>query len=188
MKGMNMKKQNETPQPMVLEPATRTVRIPVSDGNIFTFPDGVPAFEDYRQFVVYYDTQMQPFFFMKSLGVTPEVSFVCIDPFMICPDYQIQLERSDLQALDLKRGTDAFVFAIVTVNDDPCDITANLKGPIVLNMKNKRGRQVICEGSEHDVRYRVWDALSQINDDGAVSTTGTWVEPTTTNCLQPGIS
>jgi len=177
-----MKTDVENPQSVVLELATRTVRIPVSDGNIFTFPDGVPAFEDYRQFVVYYDTQMQPFFFMKSLGLSPEISFVCVDPFMICKDYQIRLEHSDLQTLDLKRGEDAFVFTIVTVNDDPCDITVNLKGPVVLNMKNKRGRQVICEGSEYDVRYRVWDALSEIDDSGKTSSPNTWVE-TTTNCL-----
>lgn len=177
-----MKNHDELLQPMVLEPQTRTVRIPVSEGNIFTFPDGVPAFEDYRQFVVYYDTQMQPFFFMKSIGVSPEISFVCVDPFMICPDYQIKLERRDLQALELKRGADAFVFSIVTVTDDPCDITANLKGPVVLNMRNKRGRQVICEGSRYDVRFRVWEALSDVEEEDPESTGGAWVG-TRTNCL-----
>ena len=160
-----MKNNEVMPKPIVLEPETRTVRIPVSDDNIFTFPDGVPAFEDYRQFIVYYDTEMQPFFFMKSIGISPEISFVCIDPFLVCPEYQIRIERSDLQALRLKRGEDAFVFSIVTVSDNPCDITTNLKGPVVINMKNKQGRQLICEGAQHDVKYRVWDALSKITHD-----------------------
>ncbi len=156
-----MNNQNETPRPLVLEPETRTVRIPVSDDNLFSFPDGVPAFEEYKQFVLYCNTDMQPFFFMKSIGVSPEISFVCIDPFLVCPDYQVRVGASDLNALGLKRGEDAFVFSFVTVHDDPCNITANLQGPVVLNTKNSTGRQIICEGLKHDVRYRVWDALME---------------------------
>jgi len=158
-------KSDITPTPMVLETETRTVRIPVSDGNIFTFPEGVPAFEDYKQFVMYCNTDMQPFFFMKSIGVSPEISFVCIDPYLIYPDYQVRVGPADLQALNLKRGQDAFVFSFVTVRDNACDITANLQGPVVLNLKNSRGRQVICEGVQYDVRFRVWDALMQVEEE-----------------------
>lgn len=164
-----MNKTDETPIPMVLETETRTVRIPVSDGNIFAFPDGVPAFEDYKQFVLYCSTDMQPFFFMKSLGVSPEVSFVCVDPFLVCPDYQVRVGPADLKALELKRGEDAFVFSFVTVHDNPGDITANLQGPVVLNMKNSRGRQIISEGTKHDVRFKVWDALMQVEEASAAN-------------------
>ncbi len=164
-----MNKTDETPIPMVLETETRTVRIPVSDGNIFAFPDGVPAFEDYKQFVLYCNTDMQPFFFMKSIGVSPEVSFVCIDPFLMCPDYQVRVGSADLQALDLKRGEDAFVFSFVTVRDNPSDITANLQGPVVLNLKNSRGRQIISEGTKHEVRFKVWDVLMQAGEESVAA-------------------
>jgi flagellar assembly factor FliW len=107
---------------------------------------------------------MQPFFFMKSIGVSPEVSFVCIDPFLVCPKYQIRIGAADLKALDLKNGEDAFIFAFVTVRDNPCDITANLQGPVVLNLKNSTGRQIISEGTKHDVRHRVWDALMEVGE------------------------
>lgn len=169
-----MKTNDEKPVPMVLETETRTVRIPVSDGNIFAFPDGVPAFEDYKQFVLYCNTDMQPFFFMKSIGISPEISFVCVDPFLICADYQVRIGLADLKALDLKRGEDAFVFSIVTVRDNPCDITANLQAPVILNLKNCQGRQVISEGTKHDVRFRVWDALmlaeteAEMTDEGSL--------------------
>jgi flagellar assembly factor FliW len=162
-----MNNQNEIPSPLVLEPETRTVRIPVSNDNLFKFPDGIPAFEDYKQFVLYCNTDMQPFFFMKSLGVSPEISFVCVDPFLVCPDYQVRIGAADLNALGLKRGEDAFVFSFVTVYDNACDITANLQGPVVLNLKNSTGRQIICEGLKHDVRYRVWDALMKQDVNGA---------------------
>ncbi|QBG47404.1 hypothetical protein EGM51_08365 [Verrucomicrobia bacterium S94] len=163
-----MNNANETPDPMVLETETRSIRIPVSDGNIFTFPDGVPAFEEYREFVLYCNTDVQPFFFMKSIGISPEVSFVCIDPFLVCPDYQVRVGPSDLQALDLTSGEDAFIFSFVTVRDNPCDITANLQGPVILNMKNSRGRQIISEGTKYDVRFRVWDALMEAREESVL--------------------
>ncbi len=167
-KGISMQHVEETQPAMVLETMTRTVQIPISDGNIFTFPEGVPAFEDYRQFILYCNTDMQPFFFMKSIGVSPEVSFVCVDPFLVCPDYQVRVGPADLQALELKRGEDAFVFSFVTVPKNPCDITANLQGPVILNIKNSRGRQIICDRAGHEVRYRVWDALMKIEDESGM--------------------
>jgi flagellar assembly factor FliW len=150
--------------PIVLEPITRTIRIPVSNQNIFNFPEGIPAFEDYHQFVLYCNTDLQPFFFMKSIGINPEISFVCIDPFLICPDYRVRVGRADLNALGLERGEDAFVFSTVTVNDDPRDITANLQGPMIINTKNSTGKQIISEGTAHDVKYRVWDVLNKLEE------------------------
>lgn len=161
---MNMKVKQEIPEPLILEPMTRTVEIPMNEGNIFIFPDGVPAFEGYHQFVFFCNTDMQPFFFMKSIGISPEVSFVCIDPFLIYTDYNLRLSHSDLKALELKRSEDAFVFSFVTVRDDVTEITANLQGPVVLNQKKGIGRQIISEGGSYDVRFKVWDALMKIND------------------------
>ena len=154
-----MKHKEETQQPIMIEPMTCTVQIPISGGNVFEFPDGVPAFEDYHQFVLYCNTDVQPFFFMKSIGVSPEVSFVCVDPFLVCPDYQVRVGPAALSTLDLRRGEDAFVFSFVTVSEDPDNITANLQGPVVLNLKNSRGTQVIGEGSRYSIHHRVWDSL-----------------------------
>jgi flagellar assembly factor FliW len=150
--------------PIVLEPMTRTVGIPVNQDNIFTFPEGIPAFEEYKQFVLYCDTQLQPFFFLKSLGVSPEISFVCVDPYLVCPDFRVRIGGADLKALNLENREDAFVFSTVTVREDPREITANLQGPMIINLKNATGKQVICEGGAHDVRYRIWEAINQLKD------------------------
>lgn len=159
-----MKIDQQIPEPLILQTKTRTVEIPMNEGNIFTFPDGVPAFEGYRNFVFFCNTDMQPFFFMKSIGISPEVSFVCIDPFLICPEYNIRLGHADRKALELKRNEDAFVFSFVTVRDDVTEITANLQGPVVLNQKKGIGRQIITESGQYDVRFKVWDALMKIDD------------------------
>jgi len=43
------------------------------------------------------------------------------------------------------------------------DITANLQGPVIVNIQACIGKQIICEGQNYPVRYRIWDALSRLN-------------------------
>ncbi len=174
-----MKREEESSGGMVLESMTRSVRIPVGEANIFTFPDGVPAFEEYNKFVLSFNEDVKPFFMMKSVGISPEISFVCIDPTLICPDYKIKVGPSDVQVLELKNAGEAFVFSLVTVRDKPSDITANLQGPVVLNLKNFRGRQIICDGSKYDVRYRIWDAIRNVEKTLVIAE-----EPATVACCQ----
>ncbi len=150
--------------PIVLETMTQTVEIPVNRGNIFVFPEGVPAFEEYRQFVLYCDTHLQPFFFLKSVGISPEISFVCVDPYMVNSDYKVRLGSADMKTLGLECKEDAFVFSAVTVRDNPEDITANLIGPFVLNVKNCTGKQVVNENSRYSVRTRIWDKINDLKE------------------------
>jgi flagellar assembly factor FliW len=41
------------------------------------------------------------------------------------------------------------------------ETTANLQGPIAINMKNSLCKQILCEGQSYPIRYRVLDALDQ---------------------------
>ena len=152
-------------EPLFLESTTKTVQIPVNKDNIFVFPEGIPAFEEYRQFVLYCDTTLQPFFFLKSVGITPEISFVCVDPYLVCPDYRVRLGNADLKTLGLKSEKDAFVFSTVTVRENPEDTTTNLVGPCVVNLKNYTGKQVINEGGKYNVRTRIWDRITELKEE-----------------------
>ena len=150
--------------PIVLETITQTVEIPVNHDNIFVFPEGVPAFEEYRQFVLYCDTQLQPFFFLKSVGISPEISFVCVDPYLVSSDYKVRLSSADMKTLGLASKEDAFVFSAVTVRDNPEEITANLVGPFVLNLKNCTGKQVINENGRYSVRTKIWEKINELKE------------------------
>lgn len=159
-----MSKNETRNKPIELSAATRIVHLKKSEQYVFNFPDGVPAFEEYQNFMLFSTEDMQPFFQMKSVGEGPELSFVCIDPFLICPDYRVKISKGDLKMLGLERAEDAFVYSLVTLSSDPQNITANLQGPMVLNLKTGLGKQIICEGGEYDVRYRIMDAINGMAD------------------------
>ncbi len=147
---------------MTIHPYSRLVSLPVHSENIFHFPEGLPAFENVKEFVFLCKPDTRPFFFMHALN-PPDLAFVCVDPFLICPDYQPRISESDAKFLHLERPEDTLLISIVTVTKDMHNITANLQGPVVVNIQACLGKQIICEGQNYPVRYRIWDSLNKLN-------------------------
>ncbi len=146
---------------MTVNPYGRLVSLPVHSENVFHFPEGLPAFEHVKEFVFLCKPDSRPFFFMHALEPA-DLAFVCIDPFLILPDYTPKISESDVKFLHLDSPEEAFISNIVTVTRDMRDITVNLQGPVVVNIRASIGKQIICEGQKYPVRFRIWDALNKL--------------------------
>ncbi len=145
---------------MEVRPYSRLVSLPVHSENVFHFPEGVPAFEDIKEFVFVCKPDTAPFLFMHALEPA-DISFVCIDPFLICKDYKPRLSEADVGFLHLDKPEDVLLLGVVTVNSDMRKTTVNLQGPIAINMQASIGKQIICENHGYPVRYLIWDALEK---------------------------
>jgi flagellar assembly factor FliW len=137
----------------------------VDQNSVFIFPDGVPAFEDAHQFSIITTDDIKPFLYLKSLDIE-ELGFVCIDPFIICKDFLVKIAAVDLARLGLKDPKDALVLSFVTVRENPRDNTANLLAPVIINLQNRTGKQIILE--DFPVKFNIWDNLDdQSEGDGS---------------------
>lgn len=145
---------------MQIEPYTRLVSLPVSADNIFHFPEGIPAFESVKEFVFLHKPDASPFIFMNAVKPA-DLAFVCIDPFIICPDYRPRLSEADTSYLHVSSPSELLMLSIVTIAKNPEDTTANLQGPIAINMQASIGKQIICDNQHYPIRFRIWDALEQ---------------------------
>ncbi len=143
----------------ITQPYHKRVAKRIDETVVFEFPDGIPAFEDSKRFVLTLNDKIKPFFYFKSLDV-PGLGFVCIDPFLVCKDYSVKLSAKDQSLLDLKDVNTAFVFSFVTVEKDPRNSTTNLLAPVVINMDNFHGRQVILD-ENFPVRFNIWQGLEE---------------------------
>ena len=156
-----MTKKNERSEAMVrgqiTQPYHKRVAKRIDETVVFNFPDGIPAFEDSKRFVLMVNDKIKPFFYFKSLDVKG-LSFVCIDPFLVCKGYSVKLSAKDQSLLGLEDVNTAFVLSLVTVEKDPRKTTTNLLAPIVINMENLSGRQVILD-ENFPVRFNIWDGL-----------------------------
>ena len=147
---------------MEIRDGSQSTIVPLEKEVIFKFEEGLPAFEECKDFVFVMDKKLQPFICMQSLN-KQNLSFVLIDPFTIKRDFTVRLQENILEALEVKSKDELLILSVVTVNPDMTKTTANLMGPIVINLKTNKGMQVILEDVDPElVRFNVWDGISEI--------------------------
>jgi flagellar assembly factor FliW len=121
-----------------------------------TFPQGLPGFEDSRNFVLVTAPAFTPFTLIQGDG-DKAPSFVGIDPRLVDPAYRADLGREDLTRLSAEPGQTLLWLALVTANRDG-HATVNLRAPIVINPASMQGLQVLAPESP----YRLDHPLSGI--------------------------
>ena len=118
-----------------------------SSDDIFQVPEGLFGFEDETEFLLIETENVKPFFWLQSTR-TPRLAFLLCDPRLFRKDYKLCIDPEQLRGLEIKNEADTVVFAIVTVPDNPQGMTANLRGPLVFNLKEKWTRQVIDDSND----------------------------------------
>lgn len=134
--------------------------IEIEEKQLIEFPFGIPGFEELKEFALL-DSGQYPFYWLQSTKQV-EVAFILTDPFLLKPDYQLEVPDSDFESIQLtgEKGS-ALIFTILTVRANGAMITANLQAPVVINPTNKKGRQVISNNPELEIRFDVLKALSK---------------------------
>ena len=157
----------QTATAMEISNGSQSSIVPLEKEVIFNFENGLPAFEDCKDFIFVMEKKLEPFIIMQSLE-NENLSFVCVDPFIITEDYTVRIKENIMESLGIKTKEDMMVLAVVTVNPDMTKTTANLVGPIVMNLKNNKAMQVILDDIDAEyVRYNVWDGASMLEDMGS---------------------
>ena len=110
--------------------------------NIITFEQGLLGFEELKQFAIIDVEECLPFEWLVSVE-DPIVAFPILNPTLFFSDYKPSLSKDDLVSLNIKKEKDVEMFCIVTLDKKPENVTLNLKGPILISMKNKMGKQVV---------------------------------------------
>lgn len=152
---------------MEIENGDHCVVQQVKSENIFRFPEGIVGFEHIKEYVVLLNEKVAPFMFMQSLD-SSGLSFVCVETFMIKPDYSIKLPESNIATLQLSDPKDAMLLSLVTVNSDIKKFTANLMSPIILNLKNSLAIQYVPDVSIYPIRFNILSSMENIKKDNTI--------------------
>ncbi|WP_371811676.1 flagellar assembly protein FliW [Brevibacillus sp. HB1.3] len=117
-------------------------------GKLF-FEDGIPGFS-HLQFFQLLQEEESPLFIIQSTE-EKEVGFWVVDPFSFFPEYEFELSDVAKNALHVDEESQLGVFSIVTLRGNN-EATVNLKAPIVVNLSNRMGRQVILQEDTYSIR------------------------------------
>lgn len=131
----------------------------VDEKQLVTFPEGLLGFEKYTKFALI-DSEYKPFIWLQSTEES-NLAFLMIDPFLICSDYEADIDDSALRNIGVDSAEDIIIMTLVTIPKDGSAITANFLGPVVINKKNRKCLQVILNDSRWTTKFDIVKALKQ---------------------------
>ncbi len=119
---------------------------------------GLIGLSGYENFVIIRYQDDSPFYWLQCVD-DPELALVMIDPHIFKPDYDPPIPLSLNAELDVQAPGELSVFVIVTIPaGDPGAMTANLLGPVAVNPRSRRAKQLVLDDRLYSHRYRVIEA------------------------------
>ena len=95
-----------------------------------------------------------PFSWLQSLD-RADLAFVVVNAAEFGEEYSFPLPAGD-KDLDLTGTDDVAIINLVSVRPDPTMTTVNLKAPVIVNLRNMNGRQVVLDNPKFPVRMPLW--------------------------------
>jgi flagellar assembly factor FliW len=122
---------------------TRFGDIECPEEKILTIPSGIIGFPESTRYVILDHDRDVPFKWLQSLHQA-ELAFVIMDPVWFKPDYRITVALDEIGELGRVEEADLVTLVILTIPaDDPSRMTANLRGPVVVNAATRTAKQLI---------------------------------------------
>lgn len=138
---------------------TRFGEIEVKLEDALELPAGLIGFPELKRYVLLdHDSKGSPFRWLQSLD-DGAIAFVLINPLLFKTDYMVEVTEAEVGDLDLKNEEDAVISVIVTIPTNPQNMTANLKAPLVFNLRNRRGKQLILSNSAYTTRHNIMEEV-----------------------------
>ncbi|HZZ26857.1 MAG TPA: flagellar assembly protein FliW [Pirellulales bacterium] len=122
---------------------TRFGSLDIEPCDLLHFPAGLMGLENCRHWVLLADAENDALGWLQNSS-SPEIALAVVCPRRFVPEYQVRVSRGELAPLALAEIREAQILAIVGKNE--LGITLNLKAPLVINLQQRLGRQVITNG------------------------------------------
>ena len=123
-----------------------------SDCYIIKISKGIPGFENLHNFILF-DIEDNPYFKILHSIEDSDVGLITVNPFEFIDRYEIKISDAIIKELKISSEEDVLILTTVTLNSDIKKITTNLKAPIIININNKLGEQIILDNNEYEIKY-----------------------------------
>ncbi len=120
---------------------TRFGILDVDDSAMITFTQPILGFQDNR-----------PLKWLQSTDCG-ELAFIVMDPRVVMPDYEVRIGAQEMAELAVSAVEELEVYTLVVVPQDRTQIRTNLKAPILINPRQRLGKQTILERSKYPIQF-----------------------------------
>ena len=134
---------------MIIE-TSRFGQVEVDENRLITFEEGILGFPNEHDYALIQTGEGSGFYWLQSAD-NKELAFVVCDPRLFVADYQVPVKLEELQKVGIVEPSSAQVFIIVNKVDNL--LTGNLQGPLVVNVQNRRARQLVLSDKRYSTRH-----------------------------------
>lgn len=131
---------------------TRFGTIEIDPETIITFTQPIIGFPDFRRFVLLPGPQDGVLYWLQSTD-SGQLAFLLMDPAPVVEGYSVTLSEFELSELAAVSMEELQVFTLVVVPADPSLVRTNLKAPVVINPRQRLGKQTVLEKSDYPIQY-----------------------------------
>ncbi|HCZ05919.1 MAG: flagellar assembly factor FliW [Thermotogota bacterium] len=140
---------------------TRLGELEIDEKDIIDFPEGLPGFEYLHRYVLIQDERTDPIKWLVSVE-DENVSLPVIDPWLVRVDYTVEVSPADKRLLKLENVKDALVMCVVVIpKNEPENATINLLAPVIINIRENIGKQIILDDPNYTIRHRIVDEMER---------------------------
>ena len=115
------------------------------------FEKGIPGLEKYREFEIHQVESNEKFKQIISIEDS-NIGFIAISPFEIKKDYELNLSDDVIKELQIDSPKDVLVLSLITLGKTLEKSTVNLKAPVIINIKNNKGKQLILQDDKYNIK------------------------------------
>ena len=135
--------------------------VEIDDSKVITMDNGLFGFENYKKYVLLYDSSSDEIPNIQWLQSLDEelLALPVMIPTTVVPDYNPVVEDETLASLGEWKEEDVSMLVTVTVPEDIKKMSINLKAPIVINTTTMKGCQVVAENPEYEVKHMIYELL-----------------------------
>ncbi|MGH4125776.1 MAG: flagellar assembly protein FliW [Clostridium sp.] len=127
------------------------------DEDVIVFKKGLPGFKELKNFIIFPLESNEIFSILHSIE-DAEVGLVLVSPFTILMDYEFKIPDTYIKELQIATPEAVLVLTTVTLSSNIEDMTTNLKAPIIINIKENLGEQLILDNDKYKIKQPLYKA------------------------------
>lgn len=126
----------------------KNTKISYEDADVITLEEGLIGLPGLRQMVLVGQSTIDPFMWLASVDISG-MAFLVIDPKLVYTEYALTPLLEDIKQEESEE--DLLMLALVKLESEWAETTINLRAPVVINRKTKRGAQIVLTDSDYSL-------------------------------------
>jgi flagellar assembly factor FliW len=140
---------------------TRFGTVAASPQDILLFEHGLIGFEPCKRWLLLADSNNHALGWLQSVDHA-QIAMAIVSPRRFIADYQLRLQRCQLDNLQIDDPEEVEVVVIVSRHQD--GLCLNLKAPLVIHIGSKTGCQVISS-QDYPIRHQLAEPMNASSPD-----------------------